>query len=63
MHMPQQLRQSGVARSFWFYTEETNNKDVKRVWNASSKDHAVEQRIIRVKGLNPTVIHCPWVRG
>ena len=46
MHMPQQVRQSGVARSFWCYAEETKNKDVKRIWNASSKGHAVEQQIL-----------------
>eukprot|EP00959_Pyramimonas_sp_CCMP1952_P418654 8770293-Pyramimonas_sp.AAC.1 len=45
-HSPWQDCQSGVARSFGGYTEETNNKYVKRVWDASSKGHAVEQQTI-----------------
>ena len=46
MHMPQQVRQSGVSRSFWCYTEESKNRDVKRLWAISSKGHAVEQQIL-----------------
>ena len=46
MHMPQQVRQSGVARSFWCYTEESKNRDVKRIWNICSKGHAIEQQIL-----------------
>ena len=46
MHMPQQVRQSGVARSFWCYTEETKNRALKRLWAISSKGHAVEQQIL-----------------
>ena len=46
MHMPQQVRQSGVARSFWCYTEESKNRDVKRIWNMCSKGHAVEQQLL-----------------
>ena len=46
LHFPQQVRQSGVARSFWCYTEETKNRNFKRLWNVASKGHAVEQQIL-----------------
>ena len=46
MHMPQQVRQLGNVRSFWCYSEESKNRDAKRLWKVSSKGHAVEQQIL-----------------
>ena len=45
-HLPQHVERGGVPRTFWVYSDESKNKETKKVWNAMSKGHAVYSQVL-----------------
>ena len=45
-HLPQQAERGGSVRSFWVYSDETKNREVKTIWNKVSKGHGVTQQVL-----------------
>ena len=45
MHIPEQVEQSGVLRSFWVYAEESNNRRLKTLFTVNSKGANIHQQI------------------
>ena len=46
MHIPEQVEQSGVLRSFWVYAEESKNRQLKTLFNVCSKGASIHQQIL-----------------
>ena len=46
MHIPEQVEQGGVLRSFWCYSEESKNRQLKRLFGVCSKGHSLHQQIL-----------------
>ena len=46
LHLPEQVEQSGVPRSFWVYSDESKNAQVKRIFRICSKGHGVCQQVL-----------------
>ena len=46
LHLPEQVERSGVPRSFWEYSDEAKNRDVKRIFCTCSKGHGVCQQVL-----------------
>lgn len=46
LHLPAQVERSGVPRTFWVYSDEGKNSEIRRVFNVCSKGHAVYQQIL-----------------
>ena len=46
MHIPEQVEQGGVLRSFWVYAEESKNRQLKTLFNMCSKGASVHQQIL-----------------
>ena len=45
-HFPQHVERGGVPRTYWVYSDESKNKEVKGLWNAVSKGHSVYQQVL-----------------
>ena len=45
-HLPQQAERGGSVRSFWVYSDEAKNREVKAIWNKVSKGHSVTQQVL-----------------
>jgi hypothetical protein len=44
--MPQHVARAGVPKSFWVYGEESQNGQLKNLFNVCSKGWSVEQQIL-----------------
>jgi hypothetical protein len=52
-HFPQHILRGGVPRTYWVYSDEAKNKEVKGLWAAVSKGHSVcEQVLLRLLWLD-----------
>ena len=45
-HLPQHIRRSGVPRTFWVYSDESKNKQVKGLWGKVSKGWAMHEQVL-----------------
>ena len=45
-HIPEQVEQSGVVRSFWVHAEESKNRELKTLFNVCSKGVSLHQQIL-----------------
>ena len=46
LHLPAQAERGGAPRVFWVYSDESKNRDVRRIFGLCSKGHAVSQQIL-----------------
>ena len=45
-HMPQHILRGGVPRTYWVYSDEAKNRQVKGLWAAVSKGHSTCQQVL-----------------
>ena len=45
-HLPQHILRSGVPRTFWVYSDEAKNKQVKGLWSVVSKGHSMHEQVM-----------------
>ncbi len=45
-HLPQHVERCGVPRTFWVYSDESKNREIKNLWGVVSKRHSVFQQVL-----------------
>lgn len=45
-HLPRHILRGGVPRTYWVYSDESKNRQVKGLWSVVSKGHAVHEQIL-----------------
>ena len=46
LHLPEQAERGGCVRTFWVYSDESKNREVKSIWRVLSKGHSVCQSLL-----------------
>ena len=46
LHFPMIIQRSGVPRSFWVYSDESKNRQIKQLFAVCSKGHSLEQQML-----------------
>ena len=45
-HVPHHILKGGVPRTYWVYSDESKNRQVKTLWTAVSKGHSVYEQVL-----------------